>query len=92
MVRIKPDQAIRDLTIALMYLTRFSEGEKFSEAKVFYAWKGYDFDVLKEFDDKDLVSLGNNPARTKRAYLTKEGMEYAKAVLDKLGIDDWQAE
>lgn len=30
-------QAMDELTMVLMYLSRFAEGEKFSEAKDFYA-------------------------------------------------------
>lgn len=33
-------QAMKGLTMALLYLSRFSEREKFFEAKDFYAWKG----------------------------------------------------
>ena len=39
-------QAMKELTMMLIYLSRFCEREKFAEAKNFYAWKGYDFDVL----------------------------------------------
>ena len=33
-------QAMKELTMALLYLSRFSEREKFPEAKDFYVWKG----------------------------------------------------
>lgn len=33
-------EAMVELTMVLMYLSRFTDGEKFSEAKDFYAWKG----------------------------------------------------
>ena len=36
-------QAMKELTMMLIYLSRFCEREKFAEAKHFYAWKGYDF-------------------------------------------------
>ena len=35
-------QAMKELTMMLIYLSRFCEREKFAEAKHFYAWKGYD--------------------------------------------------
>ena len=30
---------MRELTVMLIYLSRFSQGEKFDEATDFYAWK-----------------------------------------------------
>lgn len=33
-------QAMKELTMALLYLSRFCERGKFSEAKDFYTWKG----------------------------------------------------
>ena len=51
-------QAMKELTMALLYLSRFCEREKFSEAKDFYAWKGYDFDVLNRLDEEVPLPLG----------------------------------
>lgn len=45
MEHTEPKQAMKELTMMLIYLSRFCEREKFAEAKHFYAWKGYDFDV-----------------------------------------------
>ena len=42
MSRTNTEEAMRELTMMLIYLSRFADGEKFSEAKDFYAWKGYD--------------------------------------------------
>ena len=39
----------------LLYLSRFTQREKFHEATDFYAWKGYDFDILNELDDADYI-------------------------------------
>ena len=33
-------QAMKELAMALLYLSRFCEREKFFEAKDLYAWKG----------------------------------------------------
>ena len=40
--------AIDELTLALLYLTRFHdmEGNRFNEI----AWKGYDFDAIERLD------------------------------------------
>lgn len=83
-------QAMKELTMALLYLSRFCEREKFSEAKNFYAWKGYDFDILNLLDEEDYIRQGNHPSRTKSVYLTETGKEYAKTILGKYGISDWK--
>lgn len=55
---------MRELTLMLLYLSRFAQGEKFDEAKDFYAWKGYDFDILNELDDADYIRQGSHPSRS----------------------------
>ena len=53
------DEAIRNLTIALMYLTRFNdrEGAPFHEL----SWKGYDFDIIEKLDeDDDVMNVYHN--------------------------------
>ena len=40
--KIKAEEAMRELTLMLLYLSRFAQGEKFEKATDFYAWKGYD--------------------------------------------------
>lgn len=72
-----------------MYLSRFTEGEKFTEAKDFYAWKGYDFDILNELDNDDYIRQGKHPSRSKSVYITDTGIEKARELLNKYGIDDW---
>ena len=81
-------QAMKELTMALLYLSRFCEREKFAEAEHFYAWKGYDFDVLNELDDEDLIRQGSH--RSKSVYLTEAGKEYTRSLLEKYDIDDWK--
>lgn len=80
-------EAVENLTLVLMYLTRFgdSEGRPFNEL----AWKTYDFDALNALEGKDLIY---NP-RTRRgyakyAYLTEDGRVRAKELLSTLGIED----
>lgn len=90
MEKIKPEDAINDMTMMLMYLTRFTEESRFSAAEDFYAWKGYNFGVLNKLDDEDKIRQGNHPSRTKRVYLTQTGKEYAQSLLKKYGIEDWQ--
>ena len=90
MEHTEPKQAMKELTMMLIYLSRFCEREKFAEAKHFYAWKGYDFDILNELDDADYIRQGNHPSRSKSVYITESGMEQARELLSKYGIDDWR--
>lgn len=45
----------KELTRMLLYLSHFTQGEKFHETTDFYMWKGYDFDILNELDDADYI-------------------------------------
>ena len=90
MKKTDANQALKELTMALLYLSRFSEGERFSEAKDFYAWKGYNFDVLNQLEDNDYIRQGRHPSRSKSVYLTETGTGYAKELLEKYGIEDWE--
>lgn len=90
MKQTKAEEAMRELTMMLMYLSRFTEGEKFTEAKDFYAWKGYDFDILNELDNDDYIRQGKHPSRSKSVYITDTGIEKARELLNKYGIDDWR--
>lgn len=82
------NDAMKELTMALIYLSRFSEKNRFSDVTDYYAWKGYDFDVLNELDDKDFIRQGNHPSRTKSVYITDDGINYAKEILAKYGIEE----
>ena len=74
-------QAMKELTMMMIYLSRFCEREKFAEAKHFYAWTGYDFDALDCMDDVDLIRQGSRKSMS--AYLTDTGKEYARALHDR---------
>ena len=89
MAKKKRQDAIDELTLALMYLTRFPdrEGNRFDEI----TWKGYDFDAVNRLDEKDLIfntknSKGGSP---KYAYMTEKGRTYARAIIENLGIEDY---
>ena len=88
MEKTSSKDAIRELTVMLMYLSRFTDGEKFSEAKDFYAWKGYDFDVINKLDEEELIHQGRY--RSKSVYITEKGKEAAKKLLEKYNISDWK--
>ena len=82
------EETIDDLILALMYLTRFNDGEgsPFNEI----AWKNYDFDAIDRLDRKDLVIDPKNRrgGSYKYAYLTEKGREKAREILGVLDVAD----
>ena len=82
--------AMEELTIMLLYLSRFTEEDRFSDGNDLYAWKGYNFDVLNKLDDEDYIRQGSRPFRTQSVYITTEGIKKAKELMEKYGVEDWQ--
>ena len=75
---------VEQLTLALMYLTRFKDEYGVDN----FAWKCYSFEVLNDLIDKDLIRDGKRPSRTKSVYITPEGVEKAKEALARFGIEE----
>lgn len=88
MEKTNAEKAMRELTMMLIYLSRFKQGDRFTDAEDFYAWKGYNFDVLNELSDADYIRQGERPYRSKSVYITDSGIEKAKELLNKYGIED----
>ena len=80
-------QTIKELTMILMYLTSFSEHDKFLNKELSSAWKGYNFNVLNELDEENYINQGDHPSRSKKVVLTSAGQDYAKELLAKYGIN-----
>lgn len=61
---------------------RISEGRRHITKKInkiefrgdFYAWKGYNFNILNELDDEDYIRQGNHLFRSKSVYITETGI------------------
>lgn len=87
MDRTKPEEAIKELTMLLMYLTRFHEKDRSVET-IDMAWKGYDFDIINKLDDEDYISQGSH--RSKSVVITEKGLELSRELLEKFHIDDWK--
>ena len=83
MEKTRPDVAMKELAMMLMYLSRIVE----KDASMPYAWKGYDFQVLNDLDADDCIDQGRYG--TKRAYILDKGVDYARSLLAKYGIEDW---
>ena len=89
MDQITADRAQKELTMILLYLSRFTSNDRLVKSDDVYSWKGYDFDVLNSLDDEDYIRQGERPSRRKSVYLTETGIDYAKELLEKYGIKDW---
>lgn len=78
------EETVEELTLMLMYLTRFRDNEGYFRYMEM-TWKGYDFGVLNQFEDKDLIS---QTRRSKYAYLTEKGKEQARQLLEEYHLPD----
>ena len=79
--------AMEELTMMLIYLSHFTEGDRFVNSDDKYAWKGYDFAVLNQLEEKDYIRQGSH--RSKSLYITKEGEAKAKELMEKYNVADW---
>lgn len=73
---------IKELTLMLMYLTSWKENEFGME--YLRTWKGYDFDILNELTDEDLIG---GSYRSKSAFITEKGEKLAEELLKKYQIN-----
>ena len=49
--KIPPEQALHDMTLAMIYLTRFTDGrmKKYEDPPLLRAWKSYDWDTVQNW-------------------------------------------
>src|SRR5699024_12436381 len=71
---LKIEEKIKELTLQLLYLTSWKEDDLPVEMR--RSWKGYPFDVLNEFTDKDYI---RGSYKSKSVYLTEAGIEIGRA-------------
>ena len=79
-------EAANEFSLMLMYLTRFTEKNPYDDESLFYAWKGYDFDVLNNLDEQGYINQGRY--KNKSLYITEEGIKKAKELLKKYNIEE----
>jgi hypothetical protein len=75
------NQAVKELTLMLLYLNSWTEKEPYEYKR---SWKGYDFDVLNELANEELIS---DSKRTKSVVIYDEGVALAKELLCKYGME-----
>lgn len=80
-------EAVKELTLILMYLTRFSEQDRFSASEN-SAWKGYSFNALDCLEESGFINQGSH--RSKSVHIYDKGIQQARALLEKYGIEDWE--
>lgn len=78
------EQAIEELSLMLLYLTRFQENNEYCRF-LEPSWKGYDFDTLNVLEQKELL---HQPKKSKCVYLSEQGKEYARKLLSEYHLAD----
>lgn len=73
---------IKELTLMLLYLNSWEENGP--GIKYLRSWKGYDFNMLNELSDDDLIIDGKH---SKSCVLSDEGIEKALMLLKEYNID-----
>lgn len=77
-------QAIEELSLMLIYLTRFQDNNEYCRY-LENSWKSYDFDALDELESKEFLF---QPKKSKCVYLSEEGKETARRLLAEYNIAD----
>ncbi len=44
---------------------------------------------MNELEEADYIWQGNHPSRSKSVYITEDGKERARELMEKYGIADW---
>jgi len=78
------EEAIEELSLMLMYLTRFQDHNEFCRYME-VTWKGYDFETMNQLGNKELII---QPRKSKIAYLTEKGKERSRKLLQKYQLPD----
>lgn len=79
------EDAIRELSIMLMYLTRFPDSAEYGRKFMEPSWKGYDFGTLEKLEAENLIF---QPNKSKICYMTEEGKLQARKLLAEYDIAD----
>ena len=88
MEKTEAKTALEELTMIMLYLSGFKENDRFSDSDLLLSWKGYNFDVLNKLNDEDYIRQGTHPSRSKSVYITQAGIDKAKELMKKYGIEE----
>lgn len=82
------EQAIEELSLMLMYLTREQDNNEFCRYREL-SWKGYDFGMLDRLSGEELIfQPRGSRGYEKYLYLTEQGRKKAQALLAEYGLCD----
>lgn len=79
------EDAIKELSLMLMYLTRFPENAEYGKNFMEPSWKEYDFDTLEQLENTNLIF---QPKKSKLCYMTEAGKQQARKLLEVYNIAD----
>lgn len=80
MEKTKAEDAMEELTLALMYLSRMKNPKE----PFYTVWKNYDFSTIDKLDEEGYIGQSR-----KMAVFREEGLERARKILEKYNISDW---
>lgn len=89
MDKIKTKEAMKELTMVLMYLSRFKEHDRLTNNNGFQAWKGFNFNILNHLENNEWIMQSKH---SKKVYITEKGIETAKELMKKYNIEDWKSQ
>lgn len=78
------EQAVEELSLMLLYLTRFHDNNEFHRYME-PSWKGYDFEVLDKLEKEEYLY---QPKKTKLSYLSEAGKVRARKLLQEYNLAD----
>ncbi len=82
------EDTVKELSLMLIYLTRRQDNNGFCRYREI-SWKGYDFDTLEELEDEKLLCQPRNrTGYEKYLYLTENGRNKAKELLERYEFSD----
>ncbi|EIP98705.1 hypothetical protein OpiT1DRAFT_03171 [Opitutaceae bacterium TAV1] len=82
---MEPDydtEKVDEAVLALLWLTRFSEGKDFDGNPCYRAWKGHDWGAMERLHAAGYI--GDPVGKAKSVVLTDEGAKRSEALFGKL--------
>ena len=80
-------QAKKEMTMILLYLSKFKDRESYGGGGDL-AWKGYDFNDLNELESEEYIFQESQ--RSESVGISEEGVKFAQELMEKYQIQDWE--
>jgi Acetyltransferases len=82
------EEAVRELSLMLMYLTRVGDNNEFCRYREL-SWKGYNFELLDRLSQEEMIyQPRNRRGYEKYLYLSRSGIQEAQKLLREYGLCD----